>query len=87
MCTRMCVYGVACCLSVCSGSSEVTGPEAPPLCQGGLLCAPSPGQEGLEGGPSPGEDGVQPPSPLGAPATWGPLTRLPAAAVTLRPRA
>ena len=72
-------------LSVCSGSSEVTGLEAPPLCQGRLLCDPGPGQEGLEGGPSAGEDSVQPPSLLGAPATWGPLTRLPAGAAMLRP--
>ena len=83
VCTRACMEGHA----VCSGSSEVTGPEAPPLCQGRLLCDPSPGQEGLEGSPSPGEDSMQPPSLLGTPATWGPLTRLPAWAAMLRPRA
>ena len=57
--------------SVCSGTLEGTGPEAPRLCQGRLCCASGPGQEGMEGGPSPGEDGVQPPTTPGRPCHLG----------------
>lgn len=58
----MCVYGVGV-LAVCGGAQGDRA-RGPPLCQGGLLCAPSPEPGSEEGAPSLGKTVCQPPSPL-----------------------